>query len=447
MEKVGVASMKDLFRNSSFRKLFAAAVTSQMGNIIGNMALAFYLLDHFASQPAYATAAELMYSLPTLAVFFIVGVLADRMDRKLICAYSDWIRSVLTFGLLGAVTAGWMPLVFLVLFVRSAVGKFFNPAQSALMQSILKPEHYTLAAGLNQMVFSLFMLLGTGLGALAYHYIGIRGAVLVDAAGFITSGCLIMTTSVSREQRLPNGRTHWKEIGLPLILKDFRQGIGYILNNRLLLAIIVGFFIFGFINGAFTVLPMFTMKFKLAPEHYRQYTSMFSVFVGIGLLPGSLAGAYLVKKWGYIRIIVAGLLMDVAVSAVAAFTSHVWMFLAASTVIGFCIGPVNVALGGWMPHIIESSIRGRVNAWIDPLMMASQSIALGLIAVLYPGLISLEAAYIGVGICILAVAVMYALRLPQLARHYGGGDGLNAGREMPASRQAVQSVGTVMEEG
>lgn len=65
--------MKDLFKNPKFVKLFAAGITSQLGNTIGNMALAFYLLDRFSSQPFYATLAELMYSVPTLLVFFWWG--------------------------------------------------------------------------------------------------------------------------------------------------------------------------------------------------------------------------------------------------------------------------------------------------------------------------------------------------------------------------------------
>ncbi|MDF2922687.1 MAG: ykuC [Paenibacillaceae bacterium] len=415
--------MRDIFRNATFCKLFAAAVTSQLGSTIGNMALAFYLLDHYSNQPGYAALAELMYSLPTLAVFFLVGVLADRMDRKKICAYSDWIRAGLTMGLLGALVAGWMPLVFGVLFVRGAVGKFFNPAQSALVQSILKPEHYTAAAGMNQMVFSMFMLFGAGMGALAYHYIGIEGAVLLDAVGFIISGCLIQTTRVGMDIRLPNGRTAWREIGLSLIIRDFREGIGYIFRNKLLMAIIAGFFIFGFINGAFAVLPMFMMKYKLAPDHYQQYTSLFTIFFGIGLLPGSLAGSYLVRKWGYIQVIVAGLLANVVCGSMMAFTGQVWLFMLSAALVGLGIGPVNVAIGGWMPRIIDSSIRGRVNAWIDPIMMLSQSIALGLIAVLYPRWITLEAAYVGVGVCILAVTAFYALKLPELSRRYNGGTG------------------------
>lgn len=426
--------MKELFRNPQFLKLFAAGVTSQLGNIIGNMALAFYLLDRFSSQPFYATLAELMYSVPTLLVFFLVGVLADRMDRKRICAYSDWIRAGLTVALLGAVTAGIMPLVFLVLFIRSAVGKFFYPAQSALLQSILKPEHYNLAAGMNQMVFSLFMLFGTGLGAVAYHYIGIQGAVMADGVGFLLSGLLIQSMRVDMNKRLPNGRTRWREIGLPLILQDFRQGIGYIWSNKLLLAIITGFFMLGFINGSFAVLPMFTMKYKLAPDEYRRFSSLFSIFLGLGLLPGSVIGAWFVRKWGYIRVMAGGLLASGLIGAVLAFTPNVWVYLAGTACIGFAIAPVNVAIGGWMPRIIDSGIRGRVNAWTDPIMMASQSAALGLIALLFPQFITLEAAYVAVGICITLTAGLYAWKLPRLAAADGG---WNAGREQAGVLEAA----------
>ncbi|MDF2935808.1 MAG: transporter [Paenibacillaceae bacterium] len=437
--------MKDLFKNPLFLKLFAAGVTSQLGNTIGNMALAFYLLDRFSSQPFYATLAELMYSAPTLLVFFLVGVFADRMDRKRICAYSDWIRAVLTAGLLGAVIAGWTPLVFLVLFLRSAIGKFFYPAQSALMQSILKPQHYTTAAGMNQMVFSLFMLFGTGLGALAYHYIGIEGAVMLDGAGFLISGLLIQSMKIDEKDRLPNGRTRWKDIGMPLIVEDFRKGIGYIWTNKLLLALITGFFMLGFINGAFAVLPMFTMKYKLAPDDYQRFSSMFSIFLGIGVFPGSLAGAWLIRKWGFIRVMVAGLLTTGLIGGAMVFTTNVWMYLAATIGIGFAIGPLNVAIGGWMPRIIDTRVRGRVNAWTDPIMMSSQSAALGLIAVLFPRYMTLEAGYVAVGVCTILTAILYTWKLPGLASDAGG---WNAGREpaQGAEAEGIRPVPAPLEE-
>ncbi|WP_339158226.1 MFS transporter [Paenibacillus sp. FSL W8-0186] len=79
--------MISLFRNRTFTKLFLAAFASQLGTVVGNMAFAYYLVDRYSERPALATTAELMYSLPTLAVFWFVGVIADRIDRKFIdCA-------------------------------------------------------------------------------------------------------------------------------------------------------------------------------------------------------------------------------------------------------------------------------------------------------------------------------------------------------------------------
>lgn len=78
---LGKERFMDIFKNRNFVRLFFAALASQMGTTVGNMAFAF-LLDRFSSQPSYTTLAELMYSLPTIFVFLIVGVVADRFDRK-----------------------------------------------------------------------------------------------------------------------------------------------------------------------------------------------------------------------------------------------------------------------------------------------------------------------------------------------------------------------------
>lgn len=61
---------KGIFKNANYVKLFFANFTSQMGSTIGLTAFMFYLLDRFSEQPFYATLTELMFSVPTLAVFF-----------------------------------------------------------------------------------------------------------------------------------------------------------------------------------------------------------------------------------------------------------------------------------------------------------------------------------------------------------------------------------------
>ena len=133
----------------------------------------YYILDRFSNQPAYASVTELMYSLPTLVVFLFAGVAADRLDRQKIASTSNWIAAVFSLCLLGSVAVGWMPLIFIILFLRSAVLKFFFPAEQGLMQGILKSDEYSIAAGLNQFVNSIFMLFGNALGIFVYWNLGI----------------------------------------------------------------------------------------------------------------------------------------------------------------------------------------------------------------------------------------------------------------------------------
>ncbi|MEK0313846.1 hypothetical protein [Cohnella sp. 56] len=56
--------------------------------------------------------------------------------------------------------------------------------------------------------------------------------------------------------------------------------------------------------------------------------------------------------------------------------TDVWVYLAFVFLVGFAMAPVNIALGGWLPSLIESRQLGRVSALYDPLLMAGQAAAL-----------------------------------------------------------------------
>ncbi|CAM3004339.1 MFS transporter [Paenibacillus sediminis] len=408
--------MKQLFVNRNFVRLFIASFTSQLGTIVGNMAFAFFLLDRFASQPYYATLAEMMYALPTLLVFFLVGVFADRFNRQRIAENSDWIRAGLSVLLVVAVMYAWLPAAFCILFLRSAVSKFFSPAEMAILQGVLSREQYDQAAGLNQMIFGIFMLFGVALGAIAYNTVGITGAVIIDGLSFVVSGLLIRSCRIDTTVVLPNGPSNLRQLGISEIFQDFGEGYRYIRGHRLLFTLLTGFFLFGFINGGFAVLPMFTMKYKLAPDHFEQSASLFAIFIGIGFLVGSGLGAVLVKVMKKHVIIIVGVLLSGLLTIGLIYANEVWMYLTYIGVIGCVLAPVNIAIGGWLPELVAPDKMGRVSAWIDPLMMLAQSIALGLIAILYPHFISLELTYWLMGGLLLLASIIYLWKLPNLVK-------------------------------
>ncbi|MGG3626541.1 MFS transporter [Bacillus gobiensis] len=406
----------DIFKNRNFVRLFFAAFASQMGTTVGNMAFAFYLLDRFSNQPGYATTAELMYSLPTIFVFLIVGVVADRFDRKKIAENCDWIRAGLTVLLFLSILTESIPLTFFILFTRSAVTKFFYPAEASLVQAILKKEQYAKAAGLNQMLFSMFMVFGVGLGALMYKTIGLEGAITIDFISFISSGLLIRACKIPVEARLPNGKANWKSISLKSSMRDFKEGLTYILKNKLLASLVFGFFVFGFVNGGFAVLPMFTMKYELSPDNYETHASFFAIFLGIGLLAGSLLGSILSKKVKPYHLMSVPIFIASVLIYLLGYTNELTIYYAAVFTIGMCIGPINIAIGGWMPKIVHPRLMGRVSGWVDPLTMFAQSLTLGLIAILFPHVIqNIDYIYYGMATVILCVFVFYFFKLPKFS--------------------------------
>jgi MFS transporter, DHA3 family, macrolide efflux protein len=408
--------MKDflkIFQNRNFSKLFLAGFTSMMGSIIGVTAFMFYLLDKFSDQPFYATLAELMYSLPTLAVFFIVGVLADRMDRQKIALYCDWICAVLCLALMGAIWLDWMPLIFAILFLRSAVGKFFFPADQAMVQGILSKDEYAIAAGLNQMVGSMFMLFGNMLAIFIYWSVGIQGAIAFDLVTYVISALLIMSMKVNEEVRLPNGKHKFKDINIGMVWKDFGAGFAYIKNSKLLMALIFGFFLFGIVNGGLSVMPAFIMKYKLAPDNYEQMMMWMGIVFGVSVLVGSVICSMLAKKIKLSTAIIIGLFTSGIAIGLCAVAANIWVFFIFTALMGLSIPLVNIGLGGWLPKIVDPKMMGRVQGAITPINMLSHTVTLALIAAFFPKFLSVEALFWVVGGALFIVGLFYMFTLPK----------------------------------
>ena len=405
-----------VFKKMDYTRMFLASLTSRMGSIIGMTAFSFYLLDRFSNQPFYVSLTEMMYSLPMLAVFFIVGVLADRMDRKKIAANCEWISAALSFALMGMIAVGWMPLIFAILFLRSAVNKFFFPAESGIVQGILNEKEYTSAAGLNQMTQSLFMLFGSGLGIAAYWMFGVQGAILTDAISFIVSGILIHACTIQEDVRLPNGKHKLKDLSLKMMVTDYKDGLVYALKHKLLFNLLIGFFVFGAVNGALSVITVFMLKYKLVPDTYETWAIWEGIAIGSGILLGSILASAIADKFKIYQMLYGGLFLGGILIGAIAFSNNVYVYLVLTFIVGLSLPAANIAIGGWLPKIVDPKMMGRVEGTISPLMMLSQTLALGVIAWAFPKHLNIGGVFIAVSIMIIGVSIFYAIVLPKLVK-------------------------------
>jgi MFS transporter, DHA3 family, macrolide efflux protein len=405
-----------IFKNQTYRNLFFAQFTSQFGSMIGIIAFAFYFLDKFSNQPFYATLTEIMYASPMLFVFFLTGVFADKFDRQKIALYSDWICSVLSILLLVFVWIDMVPFIYLILFLRSLVGKFFYPAQSSIVHGILSKEDYPVAMGLNQLLLSIFIIAGNGIGALIYWKIGILGAIILDALSYMVAGYLIKRVKIDREIRKPNGHLEYKDINIRLILKEFQIGILYVLQNRAVYSLILGIAFLGIINGGLTVMNIFIMKYKLAPETYEQTQVMLSSVSGVSVLLSSFLTLYLTKKFPYYKLIIASFILPGIVFLLESQVTNKYLFMMLHFIFAFTVPMFNIAFSGWLGQLVNRKMMGRVQGLMAPVSLLTMVLTQGFIAIAFPKYISVEIIFYIVGLSALSIGVYYLTRLPKLAK-------------------------------
>jgi hypothetical protein len=125
-------------------------------------------------------------------------------------------------------------------------------------------------------------------------------------------------------------------------------------------------------------------------------------------------GTILIKNISKHMMIINGILIASILTFSLGFVNQVWIYLLLILFTGIVLAPVNIAIGGWLPELVDPQRMGRVSAWIDPLMMTAQSIALGSIALLFPAFISLKTAYIFMGFGLFTVFIFYLIALPRL---------------------------------
>ncbi|MGE7888631.1 MFS transporter [Bacillus cereus] len=406
-----------VFNNGNYSKMFSAYLMSQIGTVTGLTAFAFYLLDRFSGKPFYTTLAELMYSLPALLFFLFTGVLADRLDRRKIAINCDIIAAILTLAILLSVKFDILALTFALLFIRSGVTKFFEPAAISMVKGVLTKEEFPFAMGLNQMLMSVFIILGSSLGAMSYWALGIVGAILIDMASFLISAYLISLCKIEREVRLPNGDRGLSRMNFGGVIGEFGEGVKYIVKDRVLLSLFIGVFILGIAEGGESVMKLFMLKYKLNPSNYQTLLVWLNSIYAIGIFLGSLFASHkIIKSITFHQIITYSLLIMGITHLIQAFISNIWWFLLLHFIYAFAIPLCNIALFGWIGQLVDGSFMGRVQALINPVMMLTFTTTQGFIAITFPKYVDITFLFYLVGVCEIILFIYFIILFPLFVR-------------------------------
>src|SRR5215212_6791326 len=142
-----------VLRNRNFRNLWFGQVISQMGDYFAFLAI-LVVVGSFSQDVGETTqqvsGVMIATALPRLLFGVLAGVFVDRWDRRLTMLASDLIRPALTLAMIPAFMSKNLLLMYVLAFVMSSVGTFFNPAKGALIPKMVAPDHLTAANALSQ---------------------------------------------------------------------------------------------------------------------------------------------------------------------------------------------------------------------------------------------------------------------------------------------------------
>jgi hypothetical protein len=182
------ATFRDVFAVREFRALWFSEILSVAGDRLALVALTLLVYSHTRS-PLYAAMTYAAGYLPWVIGGLFLADVADRRPRRSVMVVCDVVRAVLV----AAMVIPNVPIGVLValLFATTMFAPPFESARAAITPDILPGERYALGTAVIQTTFLAGQVLGAVGGGLAVAFIGVRPALVIDAATFVLSGAFI----------------------------------------------------------------------------------------------------------------------------------------------------------------------------------------------------------------------------------------------------------------
>ena len=236
--------MLAVLRRRDFSLLWLSGLVSVAGDWVLMIALPYYVYVTTGSTLATAgmTAAELA---PAILLSSFTGVLADRWDRKRILVVANLLQALVVASLL-LVGEGWLWVVYVVAALQSTAAAFSQPAEAALLPTLVPVEQLVQANALNALNNRLGRFVGVPLGAALLSWWGLDAVVVVDAVTFLVAAALIAPITAPARAADPDGVPEE-----PHFWREWTAGLRVVRHDR---TIAVLFVVFGLMTFGGTML-------------------------------------------------------------------------------------------------------------------------------------------------------------------------------------------------
>lgn len=300
---------ESIFRSRNFSLVFWGAVVSELGSMIYNFTVSFYILQ-ISNNSAFLQGLYLaLCGIAMLAATPVGGVLGDRFNKAKIMYLCDYIRGgTILLGtvlmLLFRTPGAHLAILFVLGILGNVVGGIFSPASGALIPHIVPEDRLQQANAWFTIKGAVEGILGVVLAGILYAALPVHLLFFIVGLCFVASG---VSEMLIHYRHIPSA----EQLTLRLAVKDMGDGLRYLKTKKAILALLgailfINFFYAPvasnflpyFVRTELASAPSYLLDHLLTPE---LWNSVIGVCVGIGSLLGAaiLSGRKQADKCGY----------------------------------------------------------------------------------------------------------------------------------------------------
>ena len=377
---------KSIWRNKDFLLLFSGGLVSRIGNGIHSIALVWFILELTGSGTTTGTMLVLS-TLPAVLIGPFGGLIADRINRKLLIVGNDFLRGFIVLGLGWTIYSGQASFYLLgfATVLISISGAFFNPAVSAVFPNLVSTENLEKANSLENISMNFTQIIGAAIGGILIGTLGISGAFFFNGISFILSGISELFINIPPVSQEADSKESF--------LADFKYGLEYLTGRKEILGLFIIFLFLNFLyNGLFAVgLPfVYNQVLEVNGLLFGLAKSIFPV----GAIIGSILINYIaidnnIKFLGKTLTAQSSLLvmmgLPLSYFVLDSFPSiNIYIVLKVLLLgIGILNAMVNIPIITIFQKMIPDNLRGRVFGLLGSLTQGLTPVSMGLMGILF----------------------------------------------------------------
>ena len=365
---------RSVFTNLNFVLLWIGQTISIIGDNVFQIALMWWVLEKTGSIAAMATVA-ICAALPIIIAGPFAGTYVDRVDRKNLMVWMDFLRGILIS--VPGVLFFWGRLevwhIYIASLGLSAMTAFFNPAVNSFIPLIVQKDSLTRANSLNQLSRNLSGILGPALGGILVALLGSGWVMIVDGISFGLSGLAIIFI---RGVKILVGQTRQKQH----FFADLWEGLVFIKNQSVIFWNMALFSLINFFIAPIVILLPVVVKevLLMGPEGFGFLTSAISVGMFLGTLFLGIKGE--IKRRG--SVIILSIIFGGICLALFGMSRSFSLSLLLLGLAGLTFSLVNVLVIVVFQTRIPHDKQGRIFGTLNTVVWGLRPISLALAGVL-----------------------------------------------------------------